>query len=202
MLQNGIFRYHRSRAVLTHDHGAVIVHIQLQKPLEIDAGKHINPCIPSISFWSFLQSHPFMVISWAPGKQHTIDLLIDPQRGLTQELLYYAKKGHAMNPLVVSSGPHGISVEMDEYESILIVASGFGVAAHLPYLKNLVYGYNVRLVRARRTHLVWQIRDKCEILELSRVRPKPTKPADGIAAQSLLNETLQDDKLDDGCVCP
>jgi len=143
-----------------------------------------------------------MVISWAPGKQHTIDLLINPQRGLTGELLYYAKKGHAMNPLVVFSRPHGISVGIDEYESILMVASGFGVAAHLPYLKKLIYGYNVRLIRARRIHLVWQIRDKYEILDLFRVRLKLTKPADGIAAQSLLNEALQDDKLDDSYVYP
>ena len=143
-----------------------------------------------------------MVISWAPGKQHTINLLIDPQRGLTQELLYHAKKSHAMSPLVVFSGTHRISIEMDEYESILMVASGFSVATHLLYLKKLIYGYNVRLVHTRQIHLVWQIRDKFEILDLSRVRPKPTKPTDGITAQSLLNETLQDDKLDDGCVCP
>ena len=63
-----------------------------------------------------------------------------------------------MNPLVVFSRPHGISIEIDEYGSILMLASGFGVAAHLLYLKKLIYSYNVRLIRARRIHLVWQIR--------------------------------------------
>lgn len=81
IIQNGIFRY-RSWVALTHDHGAVKVRSQLQKPLEIDAGNYINPCMPSISFWPFLQSYPFMVISWAPGKQHTID----PRRSLTREM--------------------------------------------------------------------------------------------------------------------
>jgi hypothetical protein len=47
---------------------------------------------------------------------------------------------------------------MDEYESILMVASGFGIATHLPYLQRLIYGYNPRRVKARRIHLVWQIR--------------------------------------------
>lgn len=41
-----------------------------------------------------------------------------------------------------------------------MVASGFGIAAHLPYLKKLIYSYNTRAVRARRIHLVWQIESK------------------------------------------
>ena len=101
-----------------------------------------------------------MVISWGPGKQHIIDLLIEPRRGLTRDLLYHAKGDHAANFLVIFSGPHGTSVAMDEYESILMVASGFGIATHLPYLKRLIYGYNSRRVQARRIHLVWQIRHK------------------------------------------
>ncbi len=48
---------------------------------------------------------------------------------------------------------------MDDCENILIVASGFGIAAHLLYLKQLIHGYNTREVRARRIHLVWQVRD-------------------------------------------
>jgi hypothetical protein len=48
---------------------------------------------------------------------------------------------------------------MDDCENILMVASGFGIAAHLPYLKQLIYGYNAREVRTRRIHLVWQVRD-------------------------------------------
>lgn len=95
-----------------------------------------------------------------PGKQRMIDLLIEPQRGLTRDLLYHAKGDPATNFLVLFSGPHGTSVVLDEYESILVVASGFGIAAHLPYLKRLIYGYNSRRVQARRIHLVWQIGHK------------------------------------------
>ncbi len=165
VFQNGIFRHHLSRATLTHDNGAVKVRLQLQKPLEIAPGTYINMWIPAVSFGSFLQSHPFMVISWGPGKQQIIDLLIEPQRGLTRDLLYHAKGDHAANFLVLFSGPHGTSVAMDEYESILMVASGFGIATHLPYLKRLIYGYNSRRVQARRIHLVWQIRHKGKFLD-------------------------------------
>jgi len=48
---------------------------------------------------------------------------------------------------------------MGDCGNILMVASGFGIAARLPYLKQLIHGYNAREVRARRIYLVWQVRD-------------------------------------------
>jgi NAD(P)H-flavin reductase len=159
--RNGVFRYGRARAHITHEYGAVRVRIQLQKSLDVKAGQAINlwMWMPSVSFWSFLQSHPFVVISWAEKPQDHLDLFIEPRRGLTRDLLYHAKSGHDMDPWVLFSGPHGKSIPMDDYENILMVASGFGIAAHLPYLKQLIHGYNAREVRARRIHLVWQVRD-------------------------------------------
>lgn len=160
IVQNGAFRHHLSRASITHDSGAVKIQLHLRKPLRIDAGRYVNLWVPSVSFWSFLQTHPFMVISWAAKEQDTLDLLIEPQRGLTRELLYHAKKGYTINPIVMFTGPHGRDIVMDDFNSILMVASGFGIAAHLPHLKKLIYGYNARAVRARRIHLVWQIKNK------------------------------------------
>ncbi|KAH7330037.1 hypothetical protein BKA65DRAFT_404702 [Rhexocercosporidium sp. MPI-PUGE-AT-0058] len=186
--RNGLFRYGSARDHITHEHGAVRVRIQLQKSLEIKAGQAINlwMWIPSVSFWSFLESHPFVVISWAEQPHGHLDLFIEPRRGLTRELLHYAKSGHAMNPWVLFSGPHGKRIPIDDSENILIVTSGFGVAAHLPYLKQLIHGYNAREVRARRIHLVWQVRN---------LEPDVT-----IAAQPLLNGALNEDTLDDGWI--
>jgi len=157
--RNGVFRYSCARAHITHEYGAIRLRLQLQKPLHIEAGQYINLWIPSVSFWSFLQSHPFVVISWAAKPQNHLDLFIKPRQGLTRELLDHAKNGFAINPLVLLSGPHGKSVPMNDYENILMVASDFGIAALLPYLKQLIHGYNARKVRARRIHLVWQVRD-------------------------------------------
>lgn len=182
--RNGVFRYRCARAHITQEHGAVRVRIQLQKSLKVKEGQAINLWMPSVSFWSFLQSHPFVVISWAEKPQDHLDLFIEPQRGLTRELLYHAKNGHAINPLLLFSGPHGKSIPMDDGENILIVASDFGIAAHLPYLKKLIHGYNAREVRARRIHLVWQVRDINFI----------------VAAQPLLNGALDEDTLDDGWI--
>jgi NAD(P)H-flavin reductase len=46
------------------------------------------------------------------------------------------------------SGPYGIDLAKDRYESVLIVASGFSIAALLPYLKKLIHGYNARMGHA------------------------------------------------------
>jgi NAD(P)H-flavin reductase len=157
---NGLFRYHSSRAQITQAGGAVRIRLSLQHRLRIKEGQYINLWMPSISFWSFTQSHPFVVISWAAREQDSLDLFIEPRRGLTQHLLHHAKARPTVQPRVMFSGPHGQSIAMEKYETVLMVASGFGIAAQLPYLKRLIHGYNSREVFARRIHLVWQIDDK------------------------------------------
>lgn len=159
LFRNGVFRHRCPRAHITHDSGAVKVRICLQKPLRIEAGQYMSLWIPSVSFSSFLQTHPFTVISWSSKKQDTLDFLIEPRRGITQDFIHHAKNGSGSNLLAIFSGPHGASVDISEYENILMVASGFGIAAHLPYLKKMIHGYNSREIRARRIHLVWQIHD-------------------------------------------
>ncbi|KFZ02687.1 hypothetical protein V500_00025 [Pseudogymnoascus sp. VKM F-4518 (FW-2643)] len=201
IVRNGVFRHQLSRATITHDAGAVKMQLRLSKPLTMDAGQYINLWIPSVSFWSFLQTHPFTVISWDAKDQDRLDLLIEPRRGLTRELLYHAKKCYTINPLVVFSGPHGASLSMGEYESVLMVASGFGIAAFVPHLKKLIYGYNTRAVRTRRIHLVWQIKNEGGIAVCNmQIRTKANSVADGLTVQELLNIALEEDKLDDGCI--
>ena len=125
----------------------------------MDAGQYINVWIPSVSFWSFLQSHPFVVTNWADGKQDTLELFIQPRRGLTRELFSHGTLNERVSVprLALFSGPHGTSVPVGEYETVVMVATGFGIAAQLPYLRKLIHGYNTYNARTRRVHLVWQL---------------------------------------------
>ena len=157
--QNGFFRPGRAEAKLTHVYGAVRLRIQCRKPVQFQPGQYINLWMPSVSFWSFLQSHPFIVISWAEKPQEYLDLFVEPRGGLTQKLLSRAQKGGTTHFPLLFSGPHGKSICMDDCDKILLVASDFGIAAQLPYLKRLIRGYNERRLRAQRVHLVWQVRD-------------------------------------------
>jgi NAD(P)H-flavin reductase len=95
------------------------------------------------------------VTSWAPGRRDTLDLFIEPRRGLTHELLKYTKNDNvAMSRLVLFSGPYRTSIDIGKYKKIVIVANGFGIVIYLLYLRQLIYGYNSRKIRIRRIHLV------------------------------------------------
>ena len=157
--QNSIFYYTCIRACITHEYSTVRVYIQLQKLLKIKAGQAINLQILSISFWSFLQSYLFVVISQAEILQNYLDLFIEPQRGLTRELLYYTRNRYIMNPLVLLSRPYRKSVSIDSCQNILIITSDFRITIYLLYLKQLIDSYNSYKVYTYQIHLVQQVQD-------------------------------------------
>ena len=47
---------------------------------------------------------------------------------------------------------------MKEYGTVLLIATGFGIAAILPHLKELLEGYERCEVVTRRIHVVWQLK--------------------------------------------
>ena len=223
--------------------------IDVPKSLDIKAGQYVNVWIPSISFWSFLQSHPFTIAAWGNNEGTTsLGLLIEPRKGFTQKLYacaenYSEKPGkgtdmtsqepaiaamerresqdtlyesteqgrstaidnhrsqekvlkstelkhpgrtevfqgpleeaaaNAIQPkfgyesyegepqssdfrLAIFSGLHGTGVSVGDYGKVLMIAVGFGIAAQLPYLKELVRGFNNYQVRTREVRLIWQL---------------------------------------------
>lgn len=176
LLLQGFF-IHRSQARIAHFEDTIKVELTLSRPLKVKAGQYINLWIPSLSFWSIFQSHPFTVASWSDGEQDSLDLFIEPRGGMTQKLLHHLTPGSdgsqprldgSLPRLALFSGPHGISAPVGDYETVLMVASGSGIVAQLPYLKQLVYGYNARKSRTRRVHLVWQLETRGKAPIVSR----------------------------------
>ncbi|KAH8745694.1 hypothetical protein F5883DRAFT_438663, partial [Diaporthe sp. PMI_573] len=51
-------------------------------------------------------------------------------------------------------GPYRISVPTRNYRIILLAASGLGIVAQLPYLKQLIHSYNTYQTYTRRIYLV------------------------------------------------
>ncbi len=99
--------------------------------------------------------------SWAHEKQNRLDLFVEPRKELTRELLYRVEidenGGATGSRLVLFSESHGISVSVGEYESVLLIVAGFGMAAHLPYLKQLIHDYKARKASTLRIRVVWQV---------------------------------------------
>jgi len=155
LYRNANFRRGFPRVRVTKVSGGIKVTVIVPSRLQIKPGQYINLWIPSISFWSFLQSHPFVVASCTEGQQTTLELLIGPQKGLSSKFL--RNSTYDSDSLALFSGPHGLSAPLAEFETVLLVASGLGIAAQLPYLRHLIRGYNDFQVRTRRIHLVWQL---------------------------------------------
>lgn len=151
--------------------GTMKIRLILPRPVEVMAGQYINLWLPSISLWSWMQTHPFMVTSWQPhGKQDTLDLLVGSRNGLSADLFRLASAvGESAIPLLaLYSGPHGASASVGNYESILLVATGLGIAAVIPYIRKSIYSYNTCTSQIRRIHLVWQIESTGEYSAINK----------------------------------
>jgi len=187
LYRNFSFRRGCSRALIARQNGAVRMTIFSPRPWKIKAGQHVNVWIPSVGLWSFLQSHPFTIASWSEGENPSLNFLIEPRDGFTRKLVERAPEyekwtskptdeemdkrpfGDARNPrgssgsselrIAFFSGPHCSGAPIGEYGKVLMVATGFGIAAQLPFLKELIQGFNRSEVRTRNIHLIWQLND-------------------------------------------
>jgi predicted ferric reductase len=84
---------------------------------------------------------------------------VQPHRGLTADLLRHAqiRSGVSFSFPAFITGPHGVTEPVGQYETVVIMASGFGVATVLSYIKQLIYDYNTSTSRTRHVHFVWQL---------------------------------------------
>jgi hypothetical protein len=205
------------RAYIACTGDAVKIRLVLSRHIKVEAGQYVGLCIPAAGFCAFQQSHPFTVVSWSEGKQKHLDFLLEPRKGITRKLLELGKANHELRStdevedymvtrnlkphLAWFSGPHGPSVSIGDYETVLMIASDFGIASQLPYLIQLIYGYKHRKTHNLRIHLVWHLHRG------SRFRPDWCLPVranrnavDLTAAHLLLNSALRDDAWHDGYV--
>uniref|UniRef100_A0A4E9EJ96 FAD-binding FR-type domain-containing protein n=1 Tax=Gibberella zeae TaxID=5518 RepID=A0A4E9EJ96_GIBZA len=131
------------------------IKVTLRKPVRVKPGQHINVWIP-MGPLSGLQSHPFVIANWSPGVQKELKLFAGVKRGLTNKLKDAVKRGLSSN-IGLYTGPYGATIDMKDYESILLVATGLGVVAVAPYLQWLVHAIQTRKIRSAPIHLIWHI---------------------------------------------
>lgn len=133
--------------------------ILLPWPMQIEAGQYINLWIPLVGLWSWAQIHPFTVTSWSQGRQDSMEFFVQPCCCLSVDLICHAPVAteSLVSFLALFTGLHGTSEYVSQYKSTLSIASGFGVAAAIPYLKKMIYSYNTCTLQARWFHLVWQV---------------------------------------------
>lgn len=201
IVRNFALRQPYARALIYNKGKAVRLSLSVPRPWNVRAGQYINLWIPGVSFRSFvtLQSHPFTIASWTNGRAMSLDFLIEPRAGFTK-LLSQAAERRERPYIAFFSGPHGISVPVSSFGSVVMVASGFGIAAQLPYLKEIIEGYNKCEVRTRRIHLIWQLREQGTPSLRSLIGPWLTSLGEESYAEDLVDRALQDDTSDNGYV--
>lgn len=150
-----------TRAILNDRHGVTHVRLHMPRPMKIDAGQYILLWVPRVSVSAPTQVHPFVVVSWAEVEQNSIEIIVRSRRGFSERLSRHCQRygGRNIQRRALLSGPHGISIPVWDYRAVLLIASGSGVAAVLPYLTKLIHGYYFGKGCTRRVHLIWQIQD-------------------------------------------
>ncbi len=153
-------RYGRglSRATVHPVPGAVQVHVRVARPWRFRAGQYVYLCVPSVSHSAFLQSHPFAICWWyRDGDGNDVAVcIIQARRGFTRELGKYAISGGIGTQAemrAIVEGPYGREICLNSYGTVLLFASGIGIAGQLPYVRQLLDEYHSCETKSRRIAL-------------------------------------------------
>ncbi|KAF2181279.1 hypothetical protein K469DRAFT_589592 [Zopfia rhizophila CBS 207.26] len=136
--------------------GAVLVEITPARTWKFEAGQFVYLRLPGVSRTAFVEVHPFFVMWWSRDK---FELLIESQRGLTASLQHYAQElgSKKSNTMAIIDGPYGKKVDLTRFETVMLFATGIGIAGQLSYLKSLMNIKDKRATSIKRITLFWEI---------------------------------------------
>jgi len=139
---------------------AVHVHIRLSRPWRRQAGQYVYLCIPGASHTSFVQSHPFFVAWWyQDAGKDVIVLIVEKRKGFTRDLFNYATNDVDLRSgmRAIVEGPYGKELDLETYDTVLLFATGMGIAGQLSYVTQLLERYHTCGVTDRRIALFWEL---------------------------------------------
>src|SRR6266480_7083902 len=144
-----------NEAVIESHADAVIIRIKVSRPWKYQAGQYIWLCMPEASLTSFFQLHPFMISGWYHEENDKevdeVLLLVQERRGFTADLRHIKN----CKRKAIIDGPYGNGLHLESYDTVLLFATGIGIAAQLPYVKQLLDGH--QKVKTPRIALFWEI---------------------------------------------
>lgn len=140
--------------------------LSLPRPWTVRAGERISLGIPYVGIFYLFQSHPFTITWWesdSKGRAVSISVLFRPRSGFTRKAIERIVPEQECGAWI--DGPFGPSSvhtigwsgTVGDYGHVFMVATGIGIAAQLPYLKELLDGHDNAQVRTQKISLVWQV---------------------------------------------
>lgn len=153
------------RATMQRDGKIMIVSVTVPRSWNFKAGQHVKLCIPGLSWCSFLQWHPFALSSYELiNGNMVIRLMIRERKGFTALLANRANPDREMVALI--DGPYGKQIQLRSYSTVLLFASGIGIAGLLLYAQQTLEEYYAQRTSCRRILLFWEVDDSTAYLNI------------------------------------
>lgn len=133
-------------------HG-VEIQVSMPRPLKYRAGQFVFLSIPRLAAF---QLHPFQ-IAWeysGEGGCQVIVFIVQPRHGFTSRLRLAAPM---RDYAALVEGPYGRSITTEQYGTVLLFATGIGIAGQLPYMKEQLHLYREWRTQTRRHVLFWEM---------------------------------------------
>lgn len=130
-------------------------------PVRYETGQYINLCIPGFGIRSVFESHPFVVLAVTTEERgQSSQLMVKPARGWSRRLQHSTRHGDPGSPrpyVAFFSGPHGRPTSVNEYGTVVLVATEWGIVAQIPYLEHLIRSSYSSCTKVRNACLIWQL---------------------------------------------
>ncbi|KAK5003884.1 hypothetical protein LTR28_009624 [Elasticomyces elasticus] len=132
---------------------AMHLKIPCKEPREVLPGQYVYLTVPEMVGLGRVQAHPYM-IAWVDGRvsgtERSMTLLIQCRQGFSDALRL---GGDSVSTVV--DGPWGGSKVLKQYDKVLLIASGIGIAAHLIPVRYLLQAHEDQSARVRRITMIW-----------------------------------------------
>lgn len=162
--RNVTWRRFGGKANVLRRQRATEVVVTLARPFKVRAGQYVYVWIPGVRGWSFkLHRSPIL---WSAaeedGKNSTISLLIEAgskRRGRGTRTVENVAKHCSQKHFAWVDGPYGSAKRLDRYDTVLMVATGLGIAAQIPYIREILDVYGHEPDRHRSVFVAWEVDD-------------------------------------------
>jgi predicted ferric reductase len=142
-----------TRIVIENIHNMLKVDVILPRPWKVRPGQYVYLTTARPGLFSIFQRHPFLIAS---SESADFEIRIHPEAGFTRRLLGLSL-GEATYLRAFIEGPYGHSFDLQDYGTVILLASGIGIVGHLPYIQALVQDYKGSKTKTRDLLLIWSV---------------------------------------------
>lgn len=142
---------------------AIKTEIKVTKPWKMQTKKYIYICISGVGPLFIFQNHFFMIIWWNENDKKRCErmhLLFKPKSGFTRQLMHHVL---TLDLKTWIDGSYDDALKCENVDKIIMFASGIDIAAHIPYIKELLAKVKNWRMCTRKIILVWLLdkENKC-----------------------------------------